>query len=197
MFRQRILMWGLVLLVAFLLGSATSSEALPDLVITNLQGPTTVNLGDYFSIFATVKNQGISGSGPFRLVFYFSSDSTINSSDYLIPPYSDIYYCRSQGLEPGEEFPCGNLYPIFWCPYATPVGIYYLGAIVDDQNQVAESNENNNTRVADTGLVAVLSTSGPEFITTPNTPAGPANGTIMTTYIYSAQGAISSIGHSV
>jgi hypothetical protein len=100
MFRQRILMWGLVLLVAFLLGSATSSEALPDLVVSKLLGPATVKLGDAFYLAVTVKNQGTDPSGPTRVVFYFSTDSTINTSDYLIS-----YYCPIQGLGPGEESP--------------------------------------------------------------------------------------------
>lgn len=192
MVRRRIFICGLVLWVALLLGSTTPAEALPDLVITHLSGPTTVSLGEFFYIFATVKNQGTSGSGPSRVVFYFSADSTINTSDYLIP-----MYCDRQGLAPGEEFTCGCYNPCFWCPNTVPLGTYYLGAIVDDQNLVAESNENNNTRVADTGLVTIISSIGPEVITTPGTPVGPANGMVATTYNYSTQGAVSSLGHSV
>jgi hypothetical protein len=192
MLRRKLVACILALWVAFLMGSAISAEAQPDLVITNLQGPTIVNLGDYFRIFATVKNQGTTGSGPFRVVFYFSTDSTINTGDYLIP-----MYCDWQELAPGAEVTCGCYNPCFWCPNTIPLGIYYLGAILDDQSLVAETNESNNTRVADTGPVTIISSLGPEVVTTPGTPAGPANGTVATTYHYSTQSSISSLGHSV
>ena len=193
MFRQKIVMWGLVLLVAFLLGSATSSQALPDLVITTFLGPATVKIGDLFYIAITVKNQGTTDAGPFRLVLYFSTDSTITSSDILLPNHYEL-----QGLAAGVEFYGG-------CPSAPcwilPAGIqprnYYLGAIVDDQNSVAESNENNNIAVASTGTVTIFSSSGPEVVTPPGTPTGPASGSISTSYTYTTQGAVSSLGHSV
>ena len=99
MLKRRIFMCGLGLLAAFLLGIATSSEALPDLVITTLWGPATVKIGDAFYVNVNVKNQGTTDAGPYRLVFYFSADSTINSSDILLPNHYEF-----QGLAAGAEF---------------------------------------------------------------------------------------------
>ena len=179
---------------AFLLGSATSSEALPDLVITTLLGPATVKIGDAFYVTVTVKNQGTTDAGPFRLVFYFSTDSTINGSDILFPNYFPF----PQGLAAGAEFFGGcPITPCFVLPAGIQPGTYYLGAIVDDQNSVAESNESNNIAVASTGTVTIFSNNGPEVVAPPGTPTGTNSGTISTTYTFSAQGAVSSLGHSV
>ena len=79
---------------------------------------------------------------------------------------------------------------------ASDLGIYYLGAIADNLGAVAESNEANNTRVADTGQVTI--TPGvAETVSVPFTPTGPGSGTVGTSYSFVTGGAISSLGHSV
>ncbi len=183
--RKSTAVW-LVLSVVLLLGGARYAEALPDLVITYFGAPNTVVIGDFFQVGVTVRNQGDAAAGPFRVGFYYSTDATITTSDICNSA------CPYPGLGPGEELNCSGQ---IWAPPIAP-NTYYFGAIADDQGVIAESNENNNTRVADTGTIT-LTSSSPETITTPTTPTGTASGTVGTSYNYSTGGAVSSQGHSI
>lgn len=132
----------------------------PDLVVTSLSGPSTGTIGGQITVSVTVANQGSTDAGAFRLGFYFSTDSTITTGH----TYSG-WYCNFPGLAAGTTDLCSG--PI-GVPLSLTPGTYYLGAIADDLGQVAESNENNNARVADTGPIILtlafdytLSNSGP------------------------------------
>ena len=74
----------------------------PDLVVDT---PTVADIhpivGTFFSLYATVRNQGNAASGPATLLFYRSTDSTITTSDERIGAGSTI-----SGLSPTE--------PIIW-----------------------------------------------------------------------------------
>ena len=105
----------------------------PDLVVDT---PTTHDippaLGTFFSLYATVRNQGADASGPATLLFYRSTDSTITTSDERIGGGSSI-----RGLSPTET----NFLSDQSRAPSTP-GTYYYGACVVSSRD--ESNTANN-----------------------------------------------------
>lgn len=114
---------------------------LPDLVVTALTAPSSGTIGGQIPVSVTVANQGSGSAGPFRAGFYFSTDTTITTSDVF-----SGWVCNfSSGLAAGTSGGCSG--PI-GVPSSLAPGTYYLGAIADDQGAVAESNETNNTRSA-------------------------------------------------
>ena len=189
MFTRKMATWAVAVWVAFLLGGASTSEALPDLVITSLTGPKMILTGPstVFSILVYARNQGTTSAGAFRIRLYFSADSTITTSDILIPWYFD-WPGLASGAQQGFASPNTTL------PAISP-GTYYLGAIVDDNAQVTESNENNNTRIADTGPVIIASPTGQEVITAPDTPTGVASTGAGVNREYFSGGVVTSKGH--
>jgi hypothetical protein len=131
----------------------TIEPALPDLVITYLSGPSSGTIGGQIAVQVTVRNQGYLSAGAFRVGFYFSTDPSITTFDV----YSG-YYCSFSGLSAGSSTGCsGNI----GVPSSLSPGTYYLGAIVDDGNQVTESNESNNARAADSGPITLSRSNHP------------------------------------
>ncbi len=122
----------------------------PDLITTSLMGPPTAAVGTEASISASIRNQGPANAGPFRLGLYLSADTTITTNDTW---FAACTY--EAGLPAGESETCSGSFPI--PPQVSP-GRYFLGAIVDDLDRVAENNETNNARVADSGPLDVLAT---------------------------------------
>ena len=120
----------------------------PDLVTTSLMGPPTATIGSAALISAGIRNQGPANAGPFRLGLYLSADTTITTDDTWFAACS-----YESGLQAGESETCSGSFPI--PPQVSP-GRYYLGAIVDDLDRVAENNETNNARMADSGPLDVL-----------------------------------------
>ena len=104
----------------------------PDLVVDM---PTTFDiprLGAFFSLYATVRNQGADASGPATLLFYRSTDSTITTSDERIGSGS-----RIRGLSPTET----DFLSDQSAAPSTP-GTYYYGACV--VSSTGEPNTANN-----------------------------------------------------
>ena len=120
----------------------------PDLITTSLMGPTTAAVGTEASISAGIGNQGATDAGPFRLGLYLSGDTAITTDDTRLAACS-----YEAGLLAGESETCSGSFPI---PPRVSPGRYYLGAIVDDLDRVAEKNETNNARVADSGPMDIL-----------------------------------------
>jgi len=108
-----------------------------DLIISTFGAPTSFSNGVPFSMSVTIKNQGSGAAGPFKVKFYFSTNTTRDSADRLLVTW-DV-----PGLAPGQSL-----------SYSTPsVAVsgtthfyYYLIAVVDADSQVAETNESNNTK---------------------------------------------------
>lgn len=136
----------------FTVNPASSGGALPDLVVTSLTASSSGNPAGSINISATVKNQGLGGAGPFRLEFYFSATSAFSLSTAIDTTWGCSF---NGGLAAGASEICSG-------PIAVPViltpGPWYLVALADSNNQVVESNENNNWRIADTGPVALGAT---------------------------------------
>ncbi|HXM39872.1 MAG TPA: CARDB domain-containing protein, partial [Bryobacteraceae bacterium] len=125
-----------------------SSGALPDLVVTSLTGPNIGNPGGAINVSCTVLNQGSGSAGRFQLEFYFSP----TASPSLGTATDTTWGCSISSLAPSASFTCAGLVGI---PAILTPGTWYLAALADAYNQVAESNESNNWRVADTGPVTL------------------------------------------
>lgn len=119
--------------------------ATADLTVTAVTAPATVRLGERPNITSAIRNQGTADAGAFRLGYYLSTDATITTAD--IP----LGTCSYAGLAAGASSGCAG--PLLF-PASLAPGQYYFGAIVDDQNQVSESDKTNNARAA-AGIVTV------------------------------------------
>ena len=131
--------------VAFFEPMATST---PDLTITSLIGPSTATIGGRASISAGIENQGPANAGPFRLGFYLSRDKTITPNDTWFAACA-----FDSGLLAGETATCSRAFPL---PHRISPGRYFLGAIVDDLDRVAEGSETNNAGVTASGPIDVV-----------------------------------------
>lgn len=137
----------------------------PDLIVTQLTGPNAGTIGGQINISVTVRNQGSANAGAFRVGFYFSTNSTIATNDTF-----SGWWCSSTGLSAGttQTLCTGNIGVL----NSIAPGAYYLGAIVDYLGQIAESNENNNTRSADTGTIVLTGITTTTTIATTTTTIG-------------------------
>jgi subtilase family serine protease len=128
--------------------NVTITVGAPDLVITALTTAASGTVGGTLQTSATVLNQGTSAAAPFRLGFYLSTDATITTADVFTETGCNF----PSGLSATAQNNCSGEVEI---PSTIPPGTYYLGAITDDLLQVAESNENNNTRASTAVTIAV------------------------------------------
>ncbi len=115
-------------------GTATGSVDLSYLGTVTFS-PLEVNSGDDFLINAEVANYGNQAASDFAVDFYASPDMSISVADYLI------------GRVIVAEAPADSKTPIQWSgafPGSIPTGSYYLGWIIDADNDIIESNESNN-----------------------------------------------------
>jgi len=88
-----------------------------------------------FRVWMDVSNIGTSDCGEYTLSFYASSDTDISSSDYLIDTftYAGINYGYSSNISSFGRFP-NNI----------PTGTYYIGWIIDVNDDITEFQEDNN-----------------------------------------------------
>ena len=127
----------------------TMNGGLPDLVVTSLTAPISGSTGGQITVATTILNQGSASAGASHVEFYFSTDSVITTAD------TDTGWgCSLPGLAAGGSTSCSG--PI-GVPSSIPPGIYFFGAIADNLGAVAESNESNNARAADTGPIVLSS----------------------------------------
>ena len=109
------------------------TESGPDLVVdTPFHSGIEPAFGAFFTLYATVRNQGVDASGPATLLFYRSTDSTITTSDERIAIGSSI-----SSLSPAET---DFLSASSRAPSTS--GTYYYGACV--VSSWDESNTANN-----------------------------------------------------
>ncbi len=108
-----------------------------DLIVTSVSGPSSGIIGQSIAVTTKVKNQGNSDSGAFYVSIYLSTDSIIDTTDRaLLTFYAEV----PAGTE--QSYTKNVALPLVLVP-----GSYYLGAIADTGNRVAETNENNNSGV--------------------------------------------------
>ncbi|EHR71672.1 CARDB domain-containing protein,subtilase family protease [Burkholderiales bacterium JOSHI_001] len=147
-----------------------------DLTMTAVAGPATGATGQNVTFTGTVRNAGAAAAGSTVVNFYLSSDSTITTSDRLIASTTVA------SVAAGASVPVTATAAL---RTDLPAGIYYIGAIADPANLVAESNNNNNALAS---VNRITTSYGPDLVitsvnTTSTTPtrgtAIPVTGTVL------------------
>jgi len=87
-------------------------------------------------LYTSVQNNGTATAGNFRMGWYLSSNTTISTSDYL------VCYATQASLTAGYYVNLNGSVDLDATP--VPYGTWYVGIIIDDLDQVAESNESDN-----------------------------------------------------
>ncbi|MCL5742391.1 MAG: M12 family metallo-peptidase, partial [Acidobacteria bacterium] len=142
-------------------------SSLPRLVVTAFTAPATGVIGSTISgTRATVQNQGGGAAGPFRLGYYYSRNSNVTTADV----YSGYTCTFSNGLAAGASSSCSGEIGV---PASLSPGTWYVAAIVDDRNQVQQSDRSGNVRVSDGGPLNLTGGTPAELIT-------PAPGSVLT-----------------
>jgi RHS repeat-associated protein len=102
---------------------------------------SSVNWGDTIHVSHAVVNNTGGNAGPFNVKFYLSPDATIgDASDYIV--FTTNY---TAGLS-GQTYTSTSSQSIT-LPAVNPFGAgtsFYVGKVVDADNQVVETNESNN-----------------------------------------------------
>ena len=109
-----------------------------DLTVTTASGPATAFTGDNVTLSATVANSGSGNAGASSLYFFLATDPNVTGTYTLV------------GAAPVSALAAGATQPVsgsFALPTALPAATYTLVAYADGGNVVAESNENNNSRL--------------------------------------------------
>ena len=147
----------------------TVARSGPDLTVDYLSASwTSADAGDSKSISTRIKNDGSSSSGSFRWGLYLSTDRTITTSDLLLDDWSQ------SSISSGSTRSSTKTVTI---PSSITGGYYYVGMIVDINNQVSESDENNNDDY-DTGRVRVYELADLVPRTTSSSCSTPTTGTV-------------------
>jgi hypothetical protein len=107
-----------------------------NLVAQSITAPTTAYRGTQIPVTSTFSNQGTAAAGSFQAGVYFSTDQTINQSDLF-----SGFTCAVPGLASGATAQCNGSAPV---PSGAAPGNYYVGLVVDRQNQVVENSESDN-----------------------------------------------------
>ena len=124
------------------------SAALPDLAITALSTSNAATPGGQINVSVTVANQGNADAGAFPVEFYFASSATASYTNATDSGSN----CPFTALAAGTSHTCSAGAAV---PASLASGTWYLLAVADPNNRVAESNKNNNTRAADSGPIVV------------------------------------------
>ncbi|MDZ7330905.1 MAG: hypothetical protein ONB31_02880, partial [candidate division KSB1 bacterium] len=115
--------------------------------------PTSVNQGGTFTNYFRVQNTGTQSSGNFKLFVYLSTNDVISPSDTKVGESS--VSSISGGSYRDVVTSCT-------VPSSMTPGDYYVGMIIDPENVVQETNENdNNWHHGSTRLLTVTTSSGP------------------------------------
>jgi subtilase family serine protease len=118
----------------------------PDLLMTAVSTTATaVAPGKTFTLSNTVKNQGGSKAGAFTIAFHLSSDATYGGSD-------DVAMTATRSLTALAIGASSTASTTLTVPATTPLGTYYVCAMADSGNTVAEGDENNNSRCTATPI---------------------------------------------
>jgi subtilisin family serine protease/subtilase family serine protease len=121
----------------------------PDLIVSAVSAPTTAAAGATIGVSDTTKNQGGGSAGPSTTRFYWSTNTAVDANDPVLGS-------RAVGLlTPGTSATVNTNVTI---PANAAAGTYYIIAVADAPLEVAETTENNNTRV--TGAIKV----GPDLV---------------------------------
>jgi subtilase family serine protease len=115
---------------------AKAIEVLPDLIVSVFAAPSKAYPGSTITVSDTTKNQG-AGSSVSTTRFYLSSNTILDPSDIYVGGRV-VPALASGGTSDGATS--------VTIPANLVAGTYYLIAMADADNAVAEFNENNNIR---------------------------------------------------
>jgi subtilase family serine protease len=130
----------------------------PDLAMAELTGPAAARTGDTIVLHDVVTARATGGNASgFAVVFYLSADSVITTSDIRLASR------HVDGLASGGSSAADTVVAI---PRTLAGGTYHLGAVVDPDGHVLETDESNNAFDAGTFTLtgpdlAVVSASAP------------------------------------
>jgi len=110
----------------------------PDLIVSALTVPAAAAPGSTISVSETTKNQGGNSAEPSMTRFYLSTNSTLDASDVVVGTRA-IQLLVADGVSVTTT-------ASITLPAAIAPGTYYVLAVADASNAVAESLETNNTR---------------------------------------------------
>lgn len=117
------------------------------------RGTPTVNVsGTNVTINTSIENNGTVAANSSTLAYYLSTNTIISTSDYLIG--TDLV-----GFLNPSSFGSETI-TVDVASMGIPLGTYYIGYLIDYQNVVTESNENDNSHVWLTPQVTISPTSG-------------------------------------
>ncbi len=131
----------------------------PDLVVSEVRGPTGVSFEEQVSVAAKVCNHGTARSSGAEVAFYLSQDTTLSTADALVGT------AMVAGLEAGECAPVKVAGAV-----NVEEGSWYVGASVDSGYAVEELSESNNARtgevvgVGEGADLSIASVTGPASI---------------------------------
>ncbi len=109
-----------------------------DLVITAGTAPAAAGAGTTMVVSDTTTNQGTGGASASATAYYLSANALLDAADAQIGS-------RSVPALPVGASSSGSA--SLQIPASTPTGTYYVIAVADAANAVAETLENNNTRL--------------------------------------------------
>jgi subtilase family serine protease len=122
------------------------ASPMPQLKLENVQfDPKTTVAGGVFQVQEVVRNLGTQSASTFRVGIYLSTDNKIETSDVRIG--ERIVATLPIGFGSAASAP-------YTVPSGTTPGTYFVGAICDFADAVAESNEGDNAALAG-GLLTV------------------------------------------
>ena len=108
--------------------------------------PNVVDAGGLFKINYKFQNSGDLAAGTFKVKFYLSSDTLIDSSDLLLDTVTiDGLNGKTIGVNNSLDLKLPPATSSFWAGGTT--GKYHVLMAIDTDNQVLESNEANNSSV--------------------------------------------------
>jgi subtilase family serine protease len=114
-----------------------TSVTLPNLIISALNTATAVLPGGDLVISDTTKNNGSVSAGSSTTKFFLSTDNKLDAGDVLLGS-------RTLAGLPSKQASTGSI--TVTIPPGTALGKYFLIAVADADNAVAETNNNNNKK---------------------------------------------------
>src|SRR5499427_1225131 len=129
----------------------------PDLIISAVSAPGTGGAGMSITVTDTTKNQGGGAADPTTTRFYLSTNTVLDASD--VPLGSRAVPALAAGATSSGS-------TVVTIPTGTSIGTYYILAVADADNVVAETQENNNvsytsgTRVGPDLIISAVSAPG-------------------------------------
>ena len=110
-----------------------------DLAVTTLTAPATAAPGTAISVSDITKNQGVGNAAPSTTRFYLSTNTLFDASDVVV---------GARAVPLLGDGASSSVTTSLTLPTTTATGTYYILAVADAANTVAESIETNNTRAS-------------------------------------------------